>query len=149
MSLLLLVAIVVGVPTAIAVHEANGYYLFSPGTAPLITTSSQCRSGDGELALPDGTPCVRLVLPPGKAHPVKGELLMVDVEVGQAGPVDWAEWELGLLGKQDQMVPAAEYVGSTPPPSSAARTLRRWSHADQYAALAALARLHYKVARDP
>ena len=42
--------------------------------------------GDGELALPDGTPCVRLVLPLGKAHAVDGELMMVDVEVGQAGP---------------------------------------------------------------
>ena len=71
-SLLVLVAIVVGVPTAIAVHEANGYYLFSPGTAPLITTSGRCRPGAaGELALPDGTPCVRLVLPPGGATPYR------------------------------------------------------------------------------
>jgi PDZ domain-containing protein len=149
-SLVLLVAIVVGVPTAIAVHEANGYYLFSPGTAPLITTSSQCRtSGGGELALPDGTPCVRLVLPAGKAHPVKGSLFMVDVEVGQAGPVDWAEWELGLLGKQDQMVPAAEYVGTTPTSELGCQDTQEMVSADQYAALAALARLHYKVAEIP
>jgi PDZ domain-containing protein len=148
-GLLLLVAIVVGVPTAIAVHEADGYYLFSPGTAPLITTSSQCRLADGELALPDGTPCVRLVLPPGKAHPVAGALLMVDVEVGQAGPVDWAEWELGLLGKQDQMVPAAEYVGSTPTSELGCQDTQEMVSADQDAALAALARLHYKVAIIP
>jgi PDZ domain-containing protein len=146
-SLVLLIAIVVGVPTAIAAHEANAYYLFSPGTAPLITTSSHCRiGGDGELALPDGTPCVRLVLPAGKAHPVKGSLFMVDVEVGQAGPVDWTEWELGLLGKQDQMVPAAEYVGTTPTSELGCQDTQEMVSADQYAALAALARLHYKVA---
>ncbi len=149
-SLILLVAIVVGVPTAIAVHEANGYYLFSPGTAPLITTSSRCRPGAaGELALPDGTPCVRLVLPPGKAHAVHGELLMVDVEVGQAGPVDWAEWELGLLGKQDQMVPAAEYVGTTPTSELGCQDTQEMVSADQAAAVAALARLRYKVAETP
>lgn len=149
-SLLVLVALVVGVPTAIAVHEANGYYLFSPGTAPLITTSSQCRSdGDGELALPDGAPCVRLVLPRNRAHAVKGELLMVDVEVGQAGPVDWAEWELGLLGKQDEMVPASEYVGSTPPSELGCQDTQEMVSADQSAALVALGRLHYKVALIP
>ncbi len=146
-SLLLLVAIVIGVPTAIAVHEADGYYLFSPGTAPLITTSSRCRaSGAGELALPDGTPCVRLVLPPGKAHPLQGELLMVDVEVGQAGPVDWAEWELGVLGRQDQMVPAAEYVGTTPTSELGCQDTQEMVSADQDAALVAMARLRYKVA---
>ena len=148
-SLLLLVAIVVGVPVAIAVHEANAYYLFSPGTAPVITTSGKCRPDNGELALPDGTPCVRLVLPRGKAHPVKGELLMVDVEVGQAGPVDWAEWELGLLGKQSQMVPAAEYVGSTPTSELGCQDTQEMVSADQDAALAALAQLHYKVAEVP
>jgi PDZ domain-containing protein len=148
-SLLLLAAIVVGVPTAIAVHEADSYYLFSPGTAPVITTSSRCRPADGELALPDGTPCVRLVLPPGKAQPISGELFMVDVEVGQAGPVAWAEWELGLLGKQSQMVPAAEYVGSTPTSELGCQDTQQMVSADQYAAVAALDRLHYKVAQIP
>jgi len=148
-SLLLLVAIIVGAPIAIAVHEADSYYLFSPGTAPVITTSSKCRSQNGEMALPDGTPCVRLVLPPGKAHPVKGELLMVDVEVAQAGPVDWAEWELGLLGKQSQMVPASEYVGSTPTSELGCQDTQEMVSADQDAALAALAQLHYKVAEVP
>ena len=79
-----------------AAHEASGYFLFSPGTAPVITSNSKCEmSGDGELALPDGTPCVRLVLPRGKEHDIDGELMMVDVEVGQAGPIDWLEYKLG------------------------------------------------------
>jgi PDZ domain-containing protein len=148
-SVLLLGAIVIGVPTALAVHEANGYFLFSPGTAPLITTSSKCRPVNGELALPNGTPCVRLVLPRGKAHPLHGELLMVDVEVAQAGPIDWAEWELGLLSKQSQMVPAADYAGSTPTSELGCQDTQQMVSADQAAALAALAQLHYKVAEDP
>ena len=148
-SVFLLGAVVIGVPIAIAVHEANGYYLFSPGTAPVITTSSRCRPSNGELALPDGTPCVRLVLPRGKAHPIRGEVLMVDVEVAQAGPVDWAEWELGLLGKQDQMVPAAAYAGTTPTSELGCQDTQEMVSADQDAALVAMAQLHYKVAEDP
>jgi PDZ domain-containing protein len=148
-SVLLLGAVVIGAPTAIAVHEADGYFLFSPGTAPVITTSIKCRPSNGELALPNGTPCVRLVLPRGKAHPVSGELLMVDVEVGQAGPVDWAEWELGLLGKQSQMVPAAAYAGSTPTSELGCQDTQEMVSADQDAAVAALAQLHYKVTEVP
>jgi PDZ domain-containing protein len=74
---------------------------------------------------------------------------MVDVEVGQAGPVDWAEWELGLLGKQDQMVPVAEYAGSTPTSELGCQDTQEMVSADQDAALAGLAELHYKVAEDP
>ena len=74
---------------------------------------------------------------------------MVDVEVGQAGPVDWAEWELGLLGKQDEMVPAAEYVGTTPTSELGCQDTQEMVTADQDAALAALARLRYKVAQVP
>jgi PDZ domain-containing protein len=74
---------------------------------------------------------------------------MVDVEVGQAGPVDWTEWELGLLGKQDEMVPAAEYVGSTPTSELGCQDTQEMVSADQDAALAALARLDYRVAEIP
>ena len=74
----------------------------------MITSSSKCQlSGDGELALPDGTPCVRLVLPRGKTHNVDGELLMVDVEVGPAGPIDWLEYELGTARQLTPVVPGS------------------------------------------
>ncbi|HXW78103.1 MAG TPA: S16 family serine protease [Acidimicrobiales bacterium] len=142
-------AAVVGIPVGIAAHEASGYFLFSPGTAPVITMSDSCKPAGGELALPDGAPCVRLVLPQGKTHPVDGELLMVDVEVAQAGPLDWAEYELGLLGNSRQMVPIAAYAGTTPTSELACQDTQEMVSADQDAALAALSQLRYKVDEKP
>jgi PDZ domain-containing protein len=142
-----LVALLVAV-LAVAItasHEASGYFLFSPGTAPVITTSTKCQLSGGELALPDGTPCVRLVLPQGKVHNVDGELLMVDVEVGQAGPLDWLRYKLGLLGSSRQMVPEAEYAGSTPTSELGCQDTEEMVSANEDAALAALAQLHYRV----
>jgi len=134
----------------VASHEASGYFLFSPGTAPVITLSSKCQlSGDGELALPGGTPCVRLVLPHGKAHKLDGELLMVDVEVSQAGPIDWLEYELGLLGSSRQLYPVAVYAGPTPTSELGCQDTQEMVSANDYSALAALAQLHYKVGEDP
>ena len=132
-----------------AAHEASGYFLFSPGTAPVITSDSKCRlSGDGELALPGGTPCVRLVLPSDKVHGIDGQLMMVDVEVGQAGPVDWLEYELGLLGRSRQLYPVAVYAGPTPTSELACQDTQEMVDANEDSALAALAQLHYKVAED-
>lgn len=146
-----LVAALIGllVVALVASHEAGGYFLFSPGTAPVITSSSKCQPSSGELALPDGTPCVRLVLPRGKAHRVNGELLMVDVEVGQAGPIDWLKYELGLLGSSRQLVPAALYAGTTPTSELGCQDTQEMASANQDAALAALAQLHYKVDEEP
>ena len=105
-------------------------------------------AGDGELALPDGTPCVRLVLPKGKAHNIDGELMMVDVEVGPGGPVDWLEYELGLLGRSRQLYPVAVYAGPTPTSELACQDTQEMVDANEDSALAALAQLHYKVAED-
>jgi Lon-like protease len=146
---LVLGAAVIGIPVGVAAHEASGYFLFSPGTAPVITMSDSCKPAGGELALPDGAPCVRLVLPQGKSHPVDGELLMVDVEVGQAGPLDWAEYELGLLGNSRQMVPIAAYAGTTPTSELGCQDTQEMVSADQDAALAALSVLRYKVDEKP
>ena len=141
--------IAVLVVALVASHEASGYFLFSPGTAPVITSNSKCQlGGDGELALPDGTPCVRLVLPRGKEHDIDGELMMVDVEVGQAGPVDWLEYELGLLGRSRQLYPVAVYAGPTPTSELACQDTQEMVDANEDSALAALAQLHYKVAED-
>jgi PDZ domain-containing protein len=142
--------IAVIVVALVASHEASGYFLFSPGTAPLITSDSKCQlSGNGELSLPDGTPCVRLVLPRDKVHEIDGQVMMVDVEVGQAGPVDWLEYELGLLGSSRQLYPVAVYAGPTPTSELACQDTQEMVDANEDSALAALAQLHYKVAEDP
>jgi PDZ domain-containing protein len=141
--------IAVIVVALVASHEASGYFLFSPGTAPLITSDSKCQlSGNGELSLPDGTPCVRLVLPRDKVHDIDGQVMMVDVEVGQAGPVDWLEYELGLLGSSRQLYPVAVYAGPTPTSELACQDTQEMVDANEDSALAALAQLHYKVAED-
>jgi Lon-like protease len=146
---LLLGAVVIGIPVGIAAHEASAYYVFSPGTAPVITTSASCKPADGEQALPGGEPCVRLVLPHGKAHSVEGQLLMVDVQVAQAGPLDWAKYQLGLLGNSRQFVPVAAYAGTTPTSELGCQDTQEMVSADQDAALAALAVLNYRVDQKP
>jgi PDZ domain-containing protein len=141
--------IAVLVVALVASHEAGGYYLFSPGTAPLITLSGKCQlSSNGELALPGGTPCVRLVLPRDKTHDINGELMMVDVEVGPAGPIDWLEYEVGLLGSSRQLYPVAVYAGPTPTSELGCQDTQEMVDANEDSALAALAQLHYKVGED-
>ena len=145
-AILVLLAVAVGAPIAVASHYAGRYFVFSPGTAPIITTSSTCKPSQGELYLPDGAPCARLELPAGKARPFHGQLLMVDVEVAQANVVDWAEYQLGLLGKQREFVPVAAYAGSTPTSELGCQDTQQMVAADQDATLAALSTLHYHVA---
>ena len=145
----LLAAAIIGIPIGIAAHEASAYYVFSPGTAPVITASAACKPADGELALPGGEPCVRLVVPQGKAHAVDGQLLMVDVQVAQAGPLDWAKYELGLLGNSRQFVPVAAYAGTTPTSELGCQDTQEMVSADQDAALAALSVLAYRVNEKP
>jgi hypothetical protein len=81
----------------IVVHRgAEGYYAFSPGTAPRIVSDPSCRSdvAGGELLLPDGSPCANLTVPEDKAHPLDGKLFMVDVLVG---PADAEQYVLDKL----------------------------------------------------
>ena len=144
--LLLLIGLIAGGATALATHYADGYFLFAPGTAPVITDSASCKPSQGLLSLPDGKPCVRLLLPKDKAHTIDGQLLMVDVEVSQAGPVDWAEYELGLLGSERQLIPVADYAGITPTSELGCQDTQLMQSANQQAALAALLALHYHVA---
>jgi PDZ domain-containing protein len=149
LAVLVLAAAAVGFPTAIASHEASTYFVFSPGSAPVITTSAKCQPARGELELPGGAPCVRLVVPKAKAHDVDGELLMVDVEVSQASPLDYVEDELGLLGNQRQLVKISQYAGSTPTSELGCQDTQEMTSADQDAAIAALETLHYHVSEDP
>ena len=147
--MLLAAAVVVGIPSAVVSHDAGAYFVFSPGTAPVITASSACKPAHGELALPNGTPCARLVLPKGKAHSVDGKLLMVDVDLSQASPLDYAEYELGLLGRQRQLVPVVAETGSAPASELGCQEDQQMVSADQDAAVAALERLHYRVVEEP
>jgi PDZ domain-containing protein len=138
-------AAVVGVLVGIASHEASGYFLFSPGTAPLITASSRCQASRGEFRLPDGSPCVRLLVPKQRAHQVNGGFYMVDVEVGQAGAFDWLLYQFGLLGGQHELVSVQSYAGNTPTSELGCQDTQQMVSADQNAALAAMSVLGYHV----
>ncbi len=141
-------AAIVGILVGVASHEASGYFLFSPGTAPLITASQSCQASGGELSLPDGSPCVRLLVPKGTAHPVKGGLYMVDVEVGQAGALDWLLYQFGLLGGQHELVSVQAYAGDTPASELGCQDTQQMVSADQNAALAAMSVLGYRVGQN-
>lgn len=138
-------ALVVGIPVALISHQASKYYIFSPGTAPLITDSSRCKVVDGSLTLPDGRPCVRLIVPPDKAHTLTGKLFMVDVLQGVTTPWQWVEWKLGLLGTSREVAPISAYLGPFPQSEAGCQDAQEMSQANQYSALAALSVLRYKV----
>ena len=98
---------------------SQGYYVFQPGSAPLITASSQCRapSPGGDLSLPNGTPCVMLGVPSGRGHDLTGSLFMVDVELGPAPAGYYVLKELDLLKTFTdgvQLVPKKDVLGTLP-----------------------------------
>ena len=132
---------------------AHGYYLFSPGTAPTITSSNQCRSTQpgGDLTLPDGSPCARLEVPPGKSHPVSGRLYMVDVLVGPATPLDYVLGKLHLLGwinEGAQLYPRGDVLGTTPQSQLACQDTQQMQGSTSSAAVVAIRRLGYDVAEN-
>jgi PDZ domain-containing protein len=130
-------------------HGAQGYYAFAPGTAPRLTSSSQCRANDGgELVLPGGTPCARLSVPAGRSHTLTGSLYMVDVLVGPATPGQYILSKLGLLHTFDdgvQLVPAGEVLGSTPPSQLTCQDTQQMEGSTSAAAVVALRQLGYQV----
>lgn len=149
LPLVVLAAVVVGVPLGLISHQASQYYIFSPGTAPVVTASPKCAEHYGNLSLPGGEPCVRVVVPRDKAHPVTGRLYMVDVLEGIASPWQWLRWKLGLLGGSQEVAPISAYLGAVPVSEAGCQDAQQMSQANQYAALAALAALHYKVNEVP
>lgn len=129
---------------------AHGYYIFSPGTAPTITTSSLCRAPQqgGDLVLPDGAPCARLDVPADKAHQIDGSLFMVDVFVGPATPLDYLLDKIGLLDSVNsgaQLVPSRAVLGSTPRAQLGCQDTQQMQGATSYAAVVAVRRLGYAV----
>lgn len=129
--------------------RADSYYVFSPGTAPLITTSTHCRDrGGGALSLPDGTPCARLDVPSRLVHPIHGALFMVDVLVGPATPLDYLRSKLGALGglgEGFQLLPKGEVLGDTPPSQLGCQDAQQMQGSTLFAAVAAVRRLGYQV----
>ncbi len=142
---LVAVAVVAGALGGWATHQANGYFLFSPGTAPLITASAACKDVGGQLSLPNGSPCVHLVVPQGRARAVAGGLYMVDVEVGQANALDWLTYQFGLLGSDRELVPVSEYAPGTPVSELGCQDTQQMVSADQDAAQAAFKVLGYRI----
>ncbi len=129
--------------------RAGGYYAFQPGTAPTITTSSACRANSaGSLVLPGGTPCARIVAPAGRATALHGQLLMVDVYVGKATPIEYALRAVGLLGSffpGSQLLPDAAVLGTTPASQYACQDNLDMGQATTTAPLVAMSRLGYHV----
>ena len=144
-----LVAVLLGDGLAWLAIRADAYYVFSPGTAPVITTSTTCKdTGGGNLALPSGTPCARLEVPANFAHEISGNVFMVDVYVGQATPLDYLRSRLGPVGVLEQgtqLVPRKEVLGSTPQSQLLCQDNQQMQSSTSSAAVVAIRRLGYKV----
>jgi Lon-like protease len=128
---------------------ANGYYAFAPGTAPRITANPQCRSShNGELVLPDGSPCALITVPADRAHPIQGSLYMVDVLVGPATPGQYILSKLGLLHSVEsgtQLIPAGAVLGTTPAAQLPCQDAQQMNSATSSAEVVALRQLGYQV----
>jgi PDZ domain-containing protein len=135
----------------IAIEQgASGYYAFAPGSAPRLTGSSQCRasSAGADLALPDGTPCARIIVPADLSHSIQGSLYMVDVLVGKATPAQYILSKLGLLhtfSQGTQLIPAGAVLGNTPPAQLACQDNQQMQSATTAAPVVALRHLGYPV----
>jgi PDZ domain-containing protein len=153
LAVLLIVLVVVAGGAVYTDHQAGHFYAYQPGSAPLITASSSCRldAALGELTLPGGEPCARLVVPAGRAHDLTGRLLMVDVLVGPATPMEYLLDKLGLLNvfhRGSQLIPAAAVLGSTPASQLACQDTEEMAQATSTAPIVALQRLGYDVHAD-
>jgi PDZ domain-containing protein len=144
--------LVVAAVAAIAIwsdDRASGFYVYQPGSAPHLTTSAGCRiDGSGDLKLATGTPCARLLVPADRAHDVRGTILMVDVLVGKATPVQYILHELGLLdhfSRGSQLLPNAAVLGTTPAAQLTCQDDQEMVGATATAPVVALQRLGYKV----
>lgn len=131
------------------VKGAKGYFVVSPGSAPIVSADPSCRSdGGGNFSLPTGQPCVRLIVPAGKAHAVFGSVMMVDVLEGTANWNDYLLAKLGLLHTVNpdlEMIPAGNVLGNTPASQLACQSNQDMSDSTSSAAVVALRTLHYQV----
>lgn len=143
------VVVVIGGGWIFADHGASAYYTIAPGTAPLVTPSTDCKAaGSGNLKLPDGKPCARLVLPPEQIKTIDGSILMVDVLEGPTTPVQFALSKLGLLKTFEDgtiLVHKSAVLGPTPPAQESCVDTEQSVSATTEAPVAALRRLGYTV----
>lgn len=136
---------------AIAHNDARNYYVLSPGSAPMLTASADCRtrsSGSTDLTLANGQPCARLIVPPGRDHGISGGLYMVDVLEGPATTFDYILNRFHLLKKihdGSQLFPASSILGSTPADQLPCQNTQEMVQATTDAPVAALQRLGYDV----
>jgi PDZ domain-containing protein len=147
---LIIVGLLLAGGLGIIVVGAEGYYALAPGSAPRLTQSSTCKAArpGADLALPNGTPCVLISVPPGHSHVLKGSLYMVSALVGPATPLQYTLAKLGLLDTFDhgtELVPAKAVLGTTPPSQLACRAAQQMTGATFLAAVVALGRLGYHV----
>jgi Lon-like protease len=133
----------------LAITGARHYFILSPGSAPSITANPLCREASGgNLRLPSGRPCVRLVVPANQVHVIDGSLFMVDVLEGRATPGQYALSKLGLLHVFDQgaqLIPSGAILGSTPASQLNCQSDQAMTSATSTASVVALRRLGYAV----
>jgi PDZ domain-containing protein len=127
---------------------AKGYYAVVPGSAPLVTDSSQCRAtGNGpNLVLPNGKACVGISVPPGRGHAMNGSIYMVNVLVGPATPFQYLLGKVRLLHTLDhgaQLVPAKAVLGSTPTGQRSCQAAQQMAGSTVSSAVVALRHLGY------
>jgi Lon-like protease len=148
-SVLGLVIALIVTGLVLAITGARHYFILSPGSAPSITANPLCReAGGGNLRLPSGRPCVRLVVPANQVHVIDGSLFMVDVLEGRASPGQYALSKLGLLHVFDQgaqLIPSGAILGSTPASQLSCQSDQAMTSATSTASVVALRRLGYAV----
>jgi PDZ domain-containing protein len=89
--------------------EADRYYIYEPGTVPLISASTQCTNrGGGSPSLTDGRPCARIFLPGGRGSGTLGSVMMVDVNIGKPDLLQYLGWKLHLLPTGTELLPDAQ-----------------------------------------
>jgi PDZ domain-containing protein len=151
-TVLVLLIVLIGVGVGLVISGSHGYYAIAPGTAPVVSDQSSCRAaGGGSYVLPNGKPCVRIVLPAGKAATLDGSIMMVDVLVGPATPWDYLLSKLGLLHRLRDgtvLVPNSAILGTTPPSQLDCQNTQQMVDATQAARVVALRRLGYTVQED-
>lgn len=131
---------------------ADGYFVLTPGQAPVVTASKECRPvGGGAYALPGGQPCVQLVVPPTRAHPTKGTIMMVDVYEGKPNPWQYLIYKLGLSSvfqKHIEFVPDKYIIGIGTASQLNCQNTQQAVQATSAAPVAALRRLGYVVKQE-
>ncbi len=143
------VLVVVAVVAVWLKTGADGYYVLSPGQAPLVTASGECRPvGGGDFSTSSGQPCVQLVVPADRSHPVDGQILMVDVYQGKPTPWQYLLYKLHLLkrfGNHAVLLPNAAIVGNGTASQVSCQDAQQAVEATSAAPVAALRQLGYQV----